>query len=77
MSVTRKTNTFGAEDWLPRVEELLKYDKPMDKYRHGFLMKKLLSNMDAYQEHLITLAYSIQQMRQALGKKLERLERTG
>ena len=63
-------------DWMERVDTLLKESKPL-RMEHLRPMKKMLDNMDKYQDLLIELLTTLRAMRAALKKRIERLEYHG
>jgi len=68
-------------DWLPRVEELLKapkyFDSLFSRIKYMNIAKKLLRNLDKYQDGLVELSFTIHKMRGALRERLDRLEKEG
>ena len=63
-------------EWMGKVDELLKTDKPL-RFKHLAPMKKLHKNIEAYQELLIEMLTSVRAMKVALAKRIERLEHHG
>jgi hypothetical protein len=63
--------------WLKQVDELLKSGKPLRREKHLLTLKKLHSNFDAYLDNLLDLVHTVRVMKEALGKRIHRLDYEG